>query len=172
LDEFPSKGIQNGKQTYRAQCLPCYRVARRQKYNGDAEYRAKRLEHQRGATFRARERERSRARYQEDPAYRERRKSQVREFQQTDEGQALMRQRRDRRRARTRNVPHEPYNRAELFERWGYSCCYCDAPATDVEHIKPISRGGADALHNLTVACGPCNGSKGAKTLAEWADTF
>jgi 5-methylcytosine-specific restriction endonuclease McrA len=77
-----------------------------------------------------------------------------------------------RRRARRRNVPHEPYSRSELFERWGYLCCYCDAPATDVEHIKPISRGGADALHNLTVACSSCNGSKGAKTLAEWAATF
>lgn len=77
-----------------------------------------------------------------------------------------------KRRALKSRAPHQPYNRAELFERWDYKCCYCDAPATDVEHILPISKGGADALHNLTIACQPCNSSKGAKTLAEWAATF
>ncbi|MGW6754556.1 HNH endonuclease [Streptomyces sp. NPDC055006] len=77
-----------------------------------------------------------------------------------------------RRRARLARAPHTPYSRADLFDRWGYTCCYCDAPATDVEHIKPISKGGADALHNLTIACSPCNSSKGAKTLAEWALTW
>lgn len=77
-----------------------------------------------------------------------------------------------RRRARRASVPHQPYDRAELFARWNHECCYCSAPATDVEHILPISKGGADALHNLTIACQPCNSSKGAKTLAEWATSF
>lgn len=77
-----------------------------------------------------------------------------------------------RRRARKAAVRHEPYDRAALFARWDHTCCYCDAPATDVEHITPISKGGADALPNLTVACTPCNSSKGQKSLAEWALTW
>lgn len=84
----------------------------------------------------------------------------------------LAHQKAARRRARVANVPHQPYDRAELFARWNHKCCYCDSPATDVEHILPISKGGADALHNLTIACQPCNSSKGAKTLAEWAASF
>lgn len=77
-----------------------------------------------------------------------------------------------RKRARKANVPHEPYNRTEIFERYGDTCAYCDAPAEHLDHVHPISKGGADAPHNLLPACAPCNLSKNAKTLAEWAATF
>lgn len=37
----------------------------------------------------------------------------------------------------------------------------CDgAPATTVDHIVPVSRGGTNALENLQPACGPCNRQK------------
>ncbi|MCT2594259.1 HNH endonuclease [Streptomyces sp. N2-109] len=77
-----------------------------------------------------------------------------------------------RRRARKAQVCTEPYDRAALFARWSHTCCYCSSPATDVEHITPISKGGDDILSNVTVACAACNSSKGAKTLAQWAVTF
>ncbi|WP_443078263.1 HNH endonuclease [Streptomyces sp. SP17KL33] len=77
-----------------------------------------------------------------------------------------------RRRARKRNVPHEPYSRSDIFTRWGGSCAYCDAPAEHLDHVHPLSKGGADAPHNLVPACAPCNLSKGARTLAEWSATF
>jgi 5-methylcytosine-specific restriction endonuclease McrA len=77
-----------------------------------------------------------------------------------------------RRRASKVGAPHEPYERSEIFSRWNGSCAYCDAPAQHLDHVHPISKGGADAPHNLVPACAPCNLSKGAKTLAEWSLTF
>jgi 5-methylcytosine-specific restriction endonuclease McrA len=77
-----------------------------------------------------------------------------------------------RKRARRRGASHEPYSRADIFAAYGGSCAYCGDPAEHLDHVKAISRGGADAAHNLLPACAPCNLSKGAKSLAEWAATF
>lgn len=77
-----------------------------------------------------------------------------------------------RRRAMKNNAHHVPYSRTEIFERWGNLCCYCPAPAEHLDHVQPLSRGGADADWNLVPACAPCNLSKHAKTLAEWAARF
>ncbi|MGW3674658.1 HNH endonuclease [Streptomyces sp. NPDC005166] len=74
-----------------------------------------------------------------------------------------------RRRAREANAPHEPYSRSAIFATYGGTCAYCGAPAEHLDHVVPISKGGADAAHNLLPACAPCNLSKGAKSLAEWA---
>ncbi|MFI8830571.1 HNH endonuclease [Streptomyces afghaniensis] len=72
------------------------------------------------------------------------------------------------RRARIRGVDHEPYTRSEIFAAYGGACAYCDAPAEHLDHVVALSRGGADAAHNLLPACAPCNLSKGAKSLADW----
>ncbi|MFE9335293.1 HNH endonuclease [Streptomyces sp. NPDC007063] len=77
-----------------------------------------------------------------------------------------------KRRALKRNARHEPYSRTDIFARWDSLCAYCDAIAEHLDHVYPLSRGGADAAHNLVPACQPCNSAKGAKTLAEWAATF
>lgn len=79
---------------------------------------------------------------------------------------------RSRRRARKAAVPHEPYSRSDIFAAYGGTCAYCDAPAEHLDHVVAISRGGADAAHNLLPACAPCNLAKGARSLAEWAGTF
>ncbi|WP_083749801.1 HNH endonuclease signature motif containing protein [Frankia sp. CcI49] len=48
-------------------------------------------------------------------------------------------------------------------------CVYCRIrPADHLDHIVPISRGGANALANIAPACTPCGTSKGALTVAEW----
>lgn len=52
----------------------------------------------------------------------------------------------------------------------GKSCVYCGAPATDVDHIRPRSRGGTDDDSNLTSACHPCNMSKNSLLITEWQD--
>jgi 5-methylcytosine-specific restriction endonuclease McrA len=44
--------------------------------------------------------------------------------------------------------------------------------ATHLDHVEPLSKGGADVESNIVPACAPCNLSKGAKTLAEWSLTF
>ena len=56
--------------------------------------------------------------------------------------------------------------------RAGWRCEYCHAPEEvfngrfDVEHVQPRSQGGADALANLALGCGPCNTYKSDATAA------
>jgi 5-methylcytosine-specific restriction endonuclease McrA len=47
-------------------------------------------------------------------------------------------------------------------------CVYCGRPATTVDHVRPLSRGGHEAAYNLAPACERCNKAKGAKLLTEW----
>jgi len=77
-----------------------------------------------------------------------------------------------RKRAKEYGVEHEPYSRTAIMRRWGYRCAYCDERATHLDHVTPLSKGGADAERNMVPACAGCNLSKGAKSLAEWALTF
>jgi hypothetical protein len=50
-------------------------------------------------------------------------------------------------------------------------CAYCGQTDTSFhfDHVVPFSRGGGTDASNLVLACAPCNLSKGAKTLEEWA---
>ncbi|MER8014256.1 HNH endonuclease [Streptomyces griseoluteus] len=77
-----------------------------------------------------------------------------------------------KRRAKSYGVEHEAYSRTAIMRRWAYRCAYCDARATHLDHVHPLSKGGADKESNMVPACAGCNLSKGAKTLAEWALTF
>lgn len=36
-------------------------------------------------------------------------------------------------------------------------CFLCKAPATEVHHITPLSRGGSNTLANLACICKPCH---------------
>jgi len=59
--------------------------------------------------------------------------------------------------------------RRYVFERDGHACTECgSAQRLEVDHMLPTSRGGSDEPDNLQALCQPCNGSKGAKTMAEW----
>ncbi|MEB3828486.1 HNH endonuclease, partial [Phormidium sp. CCY1219] len=52
--------------------------------------------------------------------------------------------------------------REYLLEKWGRKCAYCaENTPLEVEHIHPQSKGGSDRVSNLTLACHPCNQSKG-----------
>lgn len=50
------------------------------------------------------------------------------------------------------------------------TCAYCGARdvSLQVEHIVPTARGGSDRVSNLTIACAPCNTTKGTQTAAEF----
>ena len=67
-------------------------------------------------------------------------------------------------------VPLSAAVRAIVYARDGNVCTYCGATEGDfeIDHIIPVSKGGSDELENLTVACKPCNRSKGNKTIEEW----
>jgi 5-methylcytosine-specific restriction endonuclease McrA len=47
---------------------------------------------------------------------------------------------------------------------WGFRCWMCgSADKLEIDHVKPLSRGGAHVLCNLRPACAPCNNKKRAK---------
>jgi 5-methylcytosine-specific restriction endonuclease McrA len=61
-----------------------------------------------------------------------------------------------------------------LYKAQKGKCFYCKKKLNnvyDVDHIIPISRGGANDKYNLVLSCSFCNGSKGSKLLVEWNRT-
>lgn len=61
--------------------------------------------------------------------------------------------------------------RAALRRRWvgqGRSCAYCSAPATTLDHVVPLVRGGTNYEGNLVPCCRRCNSSKAGRTIIEW----
>lgn len=55
----------------------------------------------------------------------------------------------------------EPAQLAAKFAFWGNRCWMCQSPnRLEVDHVKPLSKGGAHVLANLRPACGGCNRSK------------
>lgn len=55
-----------------------------------------------------------------------------------------------------------------------WTCEYCGThlgyERSTKDHRLPLARGGSDAIHNLAVACRPCNSCKNAKTESEFRD--
>jgi 5-methylcytosine-specific restriction endonuclease McrA len=45
---------------------------------------------------------------------------------------------------------------------------YCAAPAAEVDHVRPLSRGGYEHASNLVPACKSCNSGKKDRLLDEW----
>ncbi|WP_424094569.1 RNA-guided endonuclease IscB [Moorena producens] len=52
--------------------------------------------------------------------------------------------------------------REYLLEKWNRKCAYCGTTDTqlEIEHIKPLSKGGSDRVSNLAIACHSCNQAK------------
>lgn len=59
--------------------------------------------------------------------------------------------------------------RFDVFQRDHFTCQYCGRKAPDVvlevDHIKPVARGGGNEITNLVTACEECNNGKSAKKL-------
>lgn len=86
-------------------------------------------------------------------------------------------------RNRAKSRPKMTAMRRELFNKHSGICAYCrrktempsliaqahDLTAT-VEHIIPVSRGGAMRGTNVTLACHLCNNLKGDMTPHQWAE--
>ncbi len=91
-----------------------------------------------------------------------------RDYAKTPYGRVLYRQAQELRRRGT------PYTQESL--EWIASidwsteiCTYCeDAPATEIDHILPIAKGGTGERENLTPVCRTCNARKGNLYLAEF----
>ncbi len=66
------------------------------------------------------------------------------------------------------------HDRDEIAEAMAYSlilqgdpCSYCGGPATELDHIIPIERGGMADWDNLTAACRRCNARKHKRPLLD-----
>lgn len=58
-------------------------------------------------------------------------------------------------------------NRRAVFARDGHKCQYCGAPAENIDHIIPRSKGGTHTWENVVAACRPCNMRKEDRLLHE-----
>ena len=55
---------------------------------------------------------------------------------------------------------HAALTRRAVFARDGWTCQYCGAPAENVDHVLPKSRGGRHSWDNVVAACRRCNSKK------------
>ncbi len=61
------------------------------------------------------------------------------------------------------NVPFRAratLSRRAVFIRDAYECQYCAAPAENVDHVTPRSRGGEHTWENVVASCRKCNSKK------------
>lgn len=59
---------------------------------------------------------------------------------------------------------------AQLIASQGWRCTYCaQLKKLELDHVVPLSRGGAHDIENAVGACKRCNCSKGARLLSEWS---
>lgn len=83
---------------------------------------------------------------------------------------------RSRREARVRGAACVPFTADQLAARvafFGGRCWMCRGPYEHLDHVKPISKGGAHMLANLRPACASCNSSKRDKWDGpSWASTL
>jgi hypothetical protein len=70
-------------------------------------------------------------------------------------------------RAARHGVPYEPVNRLRVFERDGWICGLCSEPVAredaSLDHVVPMSRGGAHSYANTQCSHLLCNIRKGAR---------
>ena len=62
---------------------------------------------------------------------------------------------------------HAPLTRRAVFARDGWACQYCGAPAENLDHVLPRSRGGLHVWENVVAACRRCNAKKMDRTPQE-----
>jgi len=72
------------------------------------------------------------------------------------------------RRARLRNARIYKVTEKDFLNILKSPCIYCGAKGEQVDHIIPLSRGGAHSLGNLASSCSRCNLSKNNKLVSEW----
>lgn len=71
-----------------------------------------------------------------------------------------------RRRARKSGSATVEFSAQQLYDRWsyyGHRCYLCGDFASQSDHVKPLSKGGAHMLSNLRPICRPCNERKNDK---------
>jgi 5-methylcytosine-specific restriction endonuclease McrA len=119
--------------------------------------------------FRAYQREFKAAQYAKDPErHNQYKKAYKKAWDAANPEKAKARRARsnNRRRIAEANAPKIPFTPAELADRmryWGNRCWMCHGDFDAIDHVKPVSKRGYEALANLRPICIRCNTFKGAK---------
>ncbi len=58
-------------------------------------------------------------------------------------------------------------NKRSVFARDNYICQYCGAPAENIDHVIPRSKGGEHCWENVVASCKTCNSKKEDRLLSE-----
>ena len=76
----------------------------------------------------------------------------------------------------TKRIPLSKKIRFEIFKRDLFTCQYCGSTppgvVLEVDHIRPVSKGGDNIADNLLTSCFDCNRGKGATPLSEAPDAL
>ncbi|WP_460365780.1 HNH endonuclease [Actinocorallia lasiicapitis] len=59
------------------------------------------------------------------------------------------------------------WSKPGVYKRDKGRCGYCGRPGNSIDHIVPVSRGGASSWENTILACTKCNHKKADHLLAE-----
>jgi 5-methylcytosine-specific restriction endonuclease McrA len=109
-------------------------------------------------------------------ANKERKLNYMRGYRQTDKGKLVHRLSEHNRRANKkynttsgdRLTTEQIVYLTEIYTE----CAYCNTPLTPdnthLDHIHPLSKGGAHSIDNVTLACKDCNLRKNDKPLDQW----
>lgn len=87
----------------------------------------------------------------------------IRRLENPEQAKQRTRDKNNRRRARILGVVSLPITRGMLDAKWAYwgnRCWMCGGDAETMDHVKPLSKGGAHMLCNLRPACQSCNSRK------------
>jgi 5-methylcytosine-specific restriction endonuclease McrA len=143
--------------TGRGECQACTIAKVSERYWADPEPKR---EYQRSVS--AQSNERARARYAADSISK---KASVKRWQ--DANPDKVKERQHRRRARELEAPTIPFTPSQLRERlsvYDGVCWICKTRAgPEIDHVKPLSKGGWHCLANLRPICVPCNRRKSDK---------
>jgi 5-methylcytosine-specific restriction endonuclease McrA len=71
-------------------------------------------------------------------------------------------------RSARRGAAYTPESLAWIQSLKNPRCEYCGAPATEIDHVIPISLGGTGERQNLVPACRACNAAKNDLPLEEF----
>ena len=112
--------------------------------------------------------------YRQRPENKERRKKYIEEYRkeyyQRPETKRMERAHNQKRRSLKRAAYVFGSNMLQWLQGQEMICFYCGKPVEDfhIDHIIPLSRGGAHCEGNWVVTCPQCNLSKNAKTAHEF----
>ena len=154
---YRSKTTLSGLQSWCKQCVGGY-IKRR--YREEPEFRERILDNTRDWTANNKDRHEI-ANQQWRDRNRDRLSQYAREYHKRNPEVARRANR--KRRSRQFQAVCVPYTDEQLAQRWEYyggNCWICGDKATATDHVKPLSKGGAEMLCNLRPACQPCNSRK------------